>query len=70
MTGHLIFYVKMYFTKKARFDYDRHKNPDPIGSTYAGVVSRESIMTAFTYAALNGLNVFARDIRNDYLQSP
>ena len=49
---------------------DGHKTPDPIGSTYAGVVSRESVRIVFTYAALNGLDVFAADIRNAYLQAP
>jgi hypothetical protein len=34
------------------------------------VVSRDSIRIAFTYAALNGLDVFAADIRNAYLQAP
>ena len=49
---------------------DGHKTPDPIGSTYAGVVSSESICIAFTYAALNGLDIYAADIRNAYLQAP
>jgi hypothetical protein len=34
-----------------------------------GVVSRDSIRIAFTYAALNDLGVFATDIRNAYLQA-
>jgi hypothetical protein len=38
--------------------------------TYAGVVSRESVRIALTYAALNGLEVCAADIRNAYLQAP
>ena len=44
--------------------------PDPIGSTFAGVVSRESVRIAFTYIALNGLQVLTADIRNAYLQAP
>ena len=60
----------MDFTRKARWVLDGHKTPDPIGSTYAGVVSRESVRIALTYAALNGLDVFAADIRNAYLQAP
>ena len=48
--GHLVFDVKMDFTRKARWVLDYHKTPDPIGSTYAGVVSRESVRIAFTYA--------------------
>ena len=47
-----------------------HKTPDPDGSTFASVVSRESVRIAFTYAALNGLDVFATDIQNTYLQAP
>ena len=49
---------------------DGHKTPNVITSTYAGVVSRESVRIAFTYAALNGLDIFAGDIRNAYLQAP
>ena len=60
----------MDFTRKARWVLDGHKMPKPTGLTYAGVVSRESIRIAFTYAALNGLDVCAADIRNAYLQAP
>ena len=70
VTGHLVFDVKMDFTRKARWVLDGHKTPDPVGSTYAGVVSRESVRIAFTYAALNDLDVFAADVRNAYLQAP
>jgi hypothetical protein len=69
-SGHLIWDVKMDFTRKARWVLDGHKTPDPIHSTYAGVVSRESVRIAFTYAALNGLDICAADIRNAYLQAP
>lgn len=67
VTGHIIFDVKMDFTRKARWVIDGHKSPNPIGSTYAGVVSRESVRIALTYAALNGLDVMAANIRNAYL---
>ena len=66
---HLIWDVKMDFTRKARWVLDGHKMPDPILSTFTGVVSRESVRIAFTYAALNGLQVFAADICNAYLQA-
>lgn len=69
-SGHLIWDCKMDFTRKARWVLDGHKQPNPELSTYAGVVSRESVRIAFTYAALNGLNVCAADIQNAYLQSP
>ena len=39
VTGHLVWDVKMDFTRKARWVLDGHKTPNPIGSTYAGVVS-------------------------------
>ena len=67
---HLIWDVKMDFTRKARWVLDGHNTPDPIGSTFAGVVSCESVRIASTYAALNGLQVFVADIRNAYLQAP
>ncbi|CAJ1957768.1 unnamed protein product, partial [Cylindrotheca closterium] len=70
VTGHLVWDVKMDFTCKARWVLDGHKTPDPLYSQYAGVVSRESVRIAFTYAALNKLDVFAADIRNAYLQAP
>ena len=69
-SGHLIWDVKMDFTRKARWVLNGHKTPDPIGFTFVGVVSRESVRMAFTYAALNDLQVFAADIRNAYLQAP
>eukprot|EP00957_Ditylum_brightwellii_P049893 3782347-Ditylum_brightwellii.AAC.1 len=37
VTGHIIFDVKMGFMRKARWVLDRHKTPDPVKSTYAGV---------------------------------
>jgi hypothetical protein len=57
-------------TRKARWVLDGHKLPTPQGSTYAGVVSRESVRIVLTYTALNGLEVCAADIRNAYLQAP
>jgi hypothetical protein len=62
--------LKMDFTRKARWVLDGHKTANPIGSTFAGVVSRESVRIAFTYAALNEVDVCAADIRNAYLQAP
>ena len=59
----LVFDEKIYFTWVL---YD-HKTPDPVESTYAGLVSRKSVRTGFTFAALNGLDVFDVDIRNIYL---
>ena len=67
-TGHLIWDLKTDFTRKAQWVLDGHKMPSPIGSTYAGVVLHESVWIAFTYAALNGVDVCAADTQNDYLR--
>jgi hypothetical protein len=69
-SGHIIFDVKMDFRRKARWVQDGHKTTLPETSNYAGVVSRESVRIAFTYAAMMGLPVMAGDIRNAYLQAP
>ena len=69
-SGHLVFDVKMDFTRKARWVKDGHRTADPDTSTYAGVVGRESVRIALTYAALNGIDVTAADIKNAYLQAP
>ena len=60
----------MDFTCKATWVLAGYKQSDPVVSTYAGVVSSESVQIAFTYAAQNGLEVFAADIWNAYLQAP
>ena len=60
----------MDFTRKSRWVLDGHKTTDTIGSTYAGVVSRDSVRIALTYAALNDIDVLAADIQNAYLQAP
>ena len=60
----------MNFSWKAQWVIDGHRQGQPEGSTYAGVVSRESVRIALTYAALNKLDVIAGDICNTYLQDP
>lgn len=69
-SGHIIFDVKMDFRRKSRWVMDGHKTPEPTTSNYAGVVSRESVRIAFTYASMMGLSVMAGDIKNAYLQAP
>ena len=46
------------------------RTQNPVTSTYAGVVSRESVRIAVTYAALNGLYVRTADVQNAFLQAP
>ena len=70
VTVPLLWYVNMGFTQKARCVLYGNKNPDPIVSNYAGVVSRESVGIAFTYANPNGIDAFVADITNLYSQSP
>ena len=67
---HLVFDINMGFTRNARLVAEGCKTPDPVTSTYAGVVSKESVRIAFTYAALNDLDVWAGDVHNAYLQAP
>ena len=69
-SGHMIYDVKMDFTRKGRWVKDGHRTPDPESSSYAGVVSRESIRILLTHAALHGVPVMAADVRNAYLQAP
>ena len=63
---HLVFDVKMDFGRKAHWVLDGHKTAYPPGSTYAGVVSHESIHIALTCAALNGINIVAADTCDAY----
>ena len=65
-----VFDVKMDFTRKARFVANGSRTRDLTSSTYAGVVSKETVRIALTYAALNDLELFAADIKNAYLQAP
>lgn len=67
---HMIFDVKIDGTAKARLVATGCRTSDPEGSTWAGVVSRETVRLALTYAALNDLKVMTADILNAYLTAP
>lgn len=67
---HIVFDVKMDFTRKARYVAGGHTTDTPVGLCYSSVVSRESVRIAFLIAALNDLDVFACDIGNAYLNAP
>jgi hypothetical protein len=69
-SGHIVFEVRMTLERKARWVKDGHRTKNPENSTYAGVVSRESVRIALLSAALNALPVCACDIQNAYLQAP
>ena len=60
----------MTLQRKSRWVKDGHKTPILEWSEFAGVVSRESVHIAFTYAAPNCFPVCAASIQNAYLQAP
>ena len=70
ITCHLIFDVKMDLRRKAQFVAGGHTPNPPVESTYADLVSIESVRIAFTIASLNDLDIFAADIQNTYLTVP
>ena len=67
--GHLIFDIIMdgKLIRKARFVAGGHMNDPPASLTYYNVVSRDIVRIYFTLAALNGLDIWAFDIGNVYL---
>ena len=70
ITCHMIFDVKMDFTRKARFVTGGHLTQTPDTVTYSSVVSRDPIRLAFMVAELNDLEIMACDIGNAYLNAP
>ena len=66
---HVIFDVKMDFTRKARFVAGGHTTDMPASITHSSVVSRDSVRLAFLIAGLNDLDVLAGDVTNAYLNA-
>jgi hypothetical protein len=56
---HMVFDIKMDFTRKARLVAGEHVMDTPSYLTYSSVVSRESVRIAFLLAALSDLEVGA-----------
>jgi hypothetical protein len=69
ITCHMIFDIKMDFTRKARFVAGGHLTDPPKESVYSSVVSRESVRLFFLIAALNDLDVLSCDVQNAYLNA-
>jgi hypothetical protein len=67
---HLVFDVKMDFTRKARYVAGGHMTDPPSTLTYSSVVSRDSVRIALMLAALNDVELLAADIGNAYLNVP
>ena len=67
---HMIFDIKADLTRKARFVAGGHLTDPSTESVFSSVVTRDSVRIAFTYAALNGLDILAADVQNAYLNAP
>ena len=67
---HLVFDVKMNLWRKARYVAGGHLVGDPGVSTFASVISCDSVRIGFLIAALNDLDILAGDMQNAYLHAP
>ena len=70
MPCHMIFDVKMYFTRKSLYVDTWCHAPKSAKRRYEGFFSLESVHIAFTYADINGIDIMEADIQNAYLTSP
>jgi hypothetical protein len=66
---HMVFDIKMDFSRKARFVAGWHTTEAPTSMTYSSVVSRESVRLAFLIAALNDIDIMSCDLENAYLNA-
>jgi hypothetical protein len=66
---HMIFDIKMDFSRKARFLAGSHVTGLPTSITYSSVVACNSVHLAFLIAALNDLEILFADIGNSYLSA-
>jgi hypothetical protein len=66
---HMVFEVKMDFTRKAQFVAGGHWTAPPVSLTYSSVVAQDSVRLCFLIAALNDLDLLAADIGNAYLNT-
>jgi len=66
---HMVFDVKMDFTRKARLVAGGHMTDPPATMTYSSMVSHDSVRIAFLIAALNDLEILAADVGNAYLNA-
>jgi Reverse transcriptase (RNA-dependent DNA polymerase) len=67
---HIVFDIKMDFTRKARFVAGGHVTHPPSTQAYASVVSRESVRIVLLLASLNDMDVMSADIQGAYLNAP
>ena len=69
ITVHLIFDVKHDGRHKARLVAGGHLTDTPLSSVYAGVVSLRGLRMCIFLAELNGMEAYATDIGNAYLEA-
>ena len=67
---HIIFDVKMDFTRKARYVAGGHKTEDPTTPIYTSIVSRDSVRVGFLLDALDDIDVLGADVAGAYLNAP
>ena len=66
---HLVFAVKHDGRHKARLVADGHLTDMPLNSVYAGVVSIRGLRMCIFLAELNGMEAYATDVGNAYLEA-
>ena len=66
---HLVYAVKHNGRHKARLVADRHLTDIPLNSVYAGVVSIRGMQLCLFLGELNGMEAYATDIGNAYLEA-
>ena len=66
---HMIFDVQLgdNLLSEARFVVGGHKKVAPNSIIYSSILYCDSVLIALTIAALNGLDILACDIKNEYL---
>ena len=66
---HFVFDVKHDGRHKARYVAGGHLMDPPLDSVYSGVVSLQSLQLVIFLAESNGLQLYAADIGNAYLEA-
>ena len=67
---HIVFGIKMDFTRKARFVANGSTMEVELERTYTSVVSRDSVRISLLYATLNDLDILSGDMAAAYLNAP
>ena len=67
---HLIFAVKYDGRHKASLIADGHLTPEPVESSYSGIVSLRNLKLVIFLGKLNNLEIWGANIGNAYLEAP